>query len=312
MGLYSADECLQEVLASFGKELAGIITGDTRWTDLMVNPDGRVWMDSSGMEEVKCVIPRNGLLAAATTLASYSGSSFNGREGQSLACVIPVLGLRAEFIGPPAAKAVSMVVRRPAPRVWTLGDLAAVHTVTDEQKEALTQAVKNRVNIIVSGGTASGKTTLTNALLSEVDGKDRLYVVEDVDELKLSQPNAIKLLVNADYSYSRAIADALRCRPDRIIVGECRRGDQVLEMIKAWNTGHPGGIATIHANDARSALLRLDQLVSEVSASSQLGIIKDTVGLIVHMDRVRGSGERVVSQILDVFKDELIYENGQK
>ena len=81
------------------------------------------------------------------------------------------------------------------------------------------------------------------------------------------------------------------------MVGECRRGDQVLEMLKAWNTGHPGGMATIHANDAKSAILRLDQLVSEVSVSSQMAVIKDTIDLVVHMERVKDSGKRVVKEL---------------
>lgn len=309
--MIGAGECLSEVLAALGPDLSACLNDPGIWTDLMVNSDGRVWVDREGITEVKCRIPKNGLVAAASTLASYSGLSFNGREGQSLACIIPVLGYRAEFIGPPAVKGTVMVVRRPSPHTWTLAELTEKGTIGQEQADILSQAVKDRHNIVVSGGTGSGKTTLTNALIAEINVNDRLYVVEDVDEIRLHQPDSLKLLVNREYPYARAIADALRCRPDRIIVGECRRGDQVLEMIKAWNTGHPGGITTIHANDARAALLRLDQLVGEVSVSSQKDVILDTIGFVVHMDRIRGTGDRIVSQILDVRKDEVIYEKAR-
>ena len=309
--MMGAKECLDDVLASLGPDLKTRLLDESPWTDLMVNADGRVWVDREGITEVECRIPKNALDAAAASLASYSGLSFNGREGQSLACVIPILGYRAEFIGPPAVKSAVMVVRRPSPHAWTLDELVSMKTLGKEQADMLAESVRDRMNIVVSGGTGSGKTTLTNALIAEVDMKDRLYVVEDVDELRLRQPDALKLLVNREYSYARAIADALRCRPDRIIVGECRRGDQVLEMIKAWNTGHPGGITTIHANDAKAALLRLDQLIGEVSVTSQKDIILDTVALVVHMDRVRGTGDRIVSQILDVRKNEVIYEKNR-
>lgn len=289
--------CLDDIFRSLGPELSELITSDTSWTDLMVNPDGRVWLDINGMVERKCFIPTNGLRAAAATLASYAGSSFNTSDSQSLSAVIPIIGLRAEFIGPPATEEVTMTLRRPSLHLLTLSDLEKSGTISMANKEILYKAVKERKNIIVSGGTGSGKTTLINSLLFEVDNSDRLYIVEDVDELKVSSPNYMKLLVNSDYSYSRAISDSLRCRPDRIIVGECRRGDQVLEMLKAWNTGHPGGMATIHSNDAKSAIIRLNQLISEVSVSSQLPIINDTIDVIVHMERTRESGKRIVKEV---------------
>ncbi|MGN1189260.1 MAG: ATPase, T2SS/T4P/T4SS family [Candidatus Ornithospirochaeta sp.] len=288
--------CLDDIFRSLGPELCELITSESSWTDLMVNPDGRVWLDIDGIVEKKCFIPNNGLRAAAATLASYSGSSFNTSDSQSLSAVIPIIGLRAEFIGPPATEDVTMTLRRPSHHILTLSNLEETKTITKEDKEILQKAVKARKNIIVSGGTGSGKTTLINALLFEVDFSDRLYIVEDVDELKVSSPNYMKILINNRYSYSRAISDSLRCRPDRIIVGECRRGDQVLEMIKAWNTGHPGGMTTIHANDAKSAITRLDQLISEVSVSSQSAIINDTIDFVVHMERTRESGKRVVKE----------------
>ena len=297
MTYLSPRACLDDIILSLGPDLSSVLVSDSPWTDLMVNSDGRVWLDKEGMEEIKCNIPTNGLRAAAATLSSYVGASFNTHEGQSLSAVIPVLGLRAEFIGPPATKDVVMTLRKPAPRIWTLSDLVSSDTLSEENKDTLQNAVKERKNIIVSGGTGSGKTTLINSLLFEVDPSDRLYIIEDVDELKVQSPNAIKILVNSNYSYSRAISDSLRCRPDRIMVGECRRGDQVLEMLKAWNTGHPGGMATIHANDAKSAILRLDQLVSEVSVSSQMAVIKDTIDLVVHMEREKDSGKRVVKEL---------------
>ena len=146
----------------------------------------------------------------------------------------------------------------------------------------------------------SGKTTFANTLCTLIDRSERIICIEDVNELIFSQPNVLKVLVNRDYTYLDAIGDSLRQRPTRILIGECRFGNQALEMLKAWNTGHPGGITTIHANNTRDVFSRLDQLCGEVSVSSQMEMIKTAVDVVVQMDRLPKSNMRKVVDLLDV------------
>ena len=135
--------CLDDIFRSLGPELSELITSDTSWTDLMVNPDGKVWLDINGMVERKCFIPTNELRAAAATLASYSGSSFNTSDSQSLSAVIPIIGLRAEFIGPPVTEEVTMTLRRPSLHLLTLSDLEKSGMISKENKDTFQKVKKN-------------------------------------------------------------------------------------------------------------------------------------------------------------------------
>lgn len=146
----------------------------------------------------------------------------------------------------------------------------------------------------------SGKTTALNSLVTLIDDSERIVLIEDVKEIRFTQPDVLPVLVNKDYTYLDAIGDSLRQRPTRIIIGECRFGNQALEMLKAWNTGHPGGFSTIHANNAKDVFRRLDQLCSEVSVSSQMDMIKDAIDVVVQMTRLRGSKARKCTELLDV------------
>lgn len=152
----------------------------------------------------------------------------------------------------------------------------------------------------------SGKTTALNSLATLIDPDERIILIEDVQEIHCPQPDVLPVLVNRDYSYLDAIGDSLRQRPTRILIGECRFGNQALEMLKAWNTGHPGGFTTIHANNANDVFRRLDQLCSEVSVSSQMDMIHDAIDVVVQMTRLKNSKQRRCTELLDVRREELI------
>lgn len=155
----------------------------------------------------------------------------------------------------------------------------------------------------------SGKTSLMNTMLNLIDPMDRLYIIEDISEVICdikTHPFNERIVINRQYSYADAIATALRQRPDRIIIGECRYGNQALEMLKAWGTGHPGGLSTIHANDARNVLERLDQLCSEVSVSSQKAMIHDVIDVVVQMGRLKNSTKRLITELYDIREDRYI------
>ena len=155
------------------------------------------------------------------------------------------------------------------------------------------QQIFQRRNILVAGGTSTGKTTLTNALLAEVaKTSDRVVLIEDTRELQCAAPDTVALRTKASVAnMADLVRSTLRLRPDRIIVGEVR-GGEALDMLKAWNTGHPGGIATVHANSARSALYRVEQLVAESVVTVPRRLIADAIDMVLFIAG-RGSARRV-------------------
>lgn len=297
-GEESIDEIYEDVMAGLGHDLSQLLLSPG-WSDVMINYDGKVWVDRGEMEEVKCSFNPKGLISAALTLAAYSHKNFNNNTSQSLVVIIPKINLRAIFWNQPSTENVSAVFRRPFGRLIKPESLVEQGALTETQFSAIKGYVADHKNIVISGGTGSGKTTLMNSLLTLVDDSERLFLIEDTPELIVSQPNVQKIVINSNYSYTQAIADSLRGRPTRIIVGECRQGDQTMQMLKAWNTGHPGGMTTIHANSAMEVLSRMEQLCGEVSVSSQREMIEGCVDVIIQMKRTSGA-IRKVTELYDL------------
>lgn len=207
------------------------------------------------------------------------------------------------------AGAISPVSRKPifsirllAKVIYTLDDYVENKILTLEQKSYIEEAIRNKKNIVVSGGTGSGKTTLTNALLhylSEISDLDeRIIILEDTQELQCNAKNTVYLSTyfDADIDMTRLLKLTLRLRPNRIIIGEVRDA-AALALLKAWNTGHPGGITTLHSNNVNAALLRLDQLVQEANVPSQKELIREAVDIVIQIER---NPTRRISEILDV------------
>jgi P-type conjugative transfer ATPase TrbB len=175
----------------------------------------------------------------------------------------------------------AFAIRRPAVAVFTLGDYVAAGIMAERQAEVLRQAVAGRANILVAGGTSTGKTTLVNALLAEVaKTSDRVVLIEDTRELQCAAPNLVALRTkDGAASLTDLVRSALRLRPDRIPIGEVR-GGEALDLIKAWGTGHPGGVGTLHAGSAVGALRRLEQLVQEAVVTVPRALIAETIDVI--------------------------------
>jgi type IV secretion system protein VirB11 len=194
---------------------------------------------------------------------------------------LPKTGERFEGLLPPVVTAPAFAIRKPAIAVFTLEDYVAVGIMAEVQAETLRQAVRERRNILVAGGTSTGKTTLTNALLAEVaKTTDRVVLIEDTRELQCSSPNLVALRTKDGVaSLSDLVRSSLRLRPDRIPIGEVR-GAEALDLLKAWATGHPGGVGTIHAGTALGALRRLEQLVQEAVVTVPRALIAETIDVI--------------------------------
>lgn len=228
-------------------------------------------------------------------------------ESPIVSAKMPGTGFRFEGVKPPAAEAPLFSVRFHAVNILKMDDYVSDGTITPNQAAKILQAIKDRKNIVVVGGTGSGKTTLLNMLIGEQDKqspKERLIVIQDTPEIKSDNKNAVFLQTSKDVDMTRLLASSLRLRPDRIIVGEVRDG-AALAMIKAWNTGHPGGFTSVHANSAKAALTRIDLLIREASAMPLPEVIGLGVDMIIFIDADRNG--RNVKEIIEVKG----YENGE-
>ncbi|MCK1593456.1 P-type conjugative transfer ATPase TrbB [Bradyrhizobium sp. 164] len=273
---------------------------DPAIVEVMLNPDGRLWIDrlSSGLTDTgKNISPSDGE-RIIRVVAHYVGAEVHPGSPR-ISAELPETGERFEGLLPPVVAAPTFAIRKPAVAVFSLEDYVAVGIMTPDQASALRDAVCARKNILVAGGTSTGKTTLTNALLAEVaKTTDRVVLIEDTRELQCLAPNLVALRTKDGLiSLSDLVRSSLRLRPDRIPIGEVR-GAEALDLLKAWSTGHPGGIGTIHAGTALGALRRLEQLVQEAVVTVPRPLIAETINVIAVLSG-RGA-ERRLSELARV------------
>ena len=283
----------QMLRTAFGPTIAAAL-GDPTVLEVMVNPDGHLWIDRAaqgrtdtgeriGAAEAERIIR----LVAAHVRREVTD------KAPIVSAELPDTGERFEGVMPPVATAPCFSIRKPAEVLFSLADYVAANIMTHLQAGVLAKAVVDRQNIVVAGGTSSGKTTLVNALLAEVaTGDERVVILEDTRELRCAARDVVALRTKPGVaSLADLVRSTLRLRPDRIIVGEVR-GPEALDMLKAWNTGHPGGITTLHANSPVLALYRLEQLIQEAVVTVPRDLISLAIDVIVFIDG-RGQQRRV-------------------
>ena len=271
---------------------------DPHVVEIMVNADGALRLDSlgEGRADTEVQLGTAEVERIIRLVASHARAEID-RDHPIVSAELPSHGAgageRFEGLLPPVSLGPCFSIRKPAARIYTLADYAADGVMTDAVAQLLRQAVVDRHNILVAGGTSSGKTTLANALLAEMAKLDeRVILIEDTRELQSPATDTVALrTLPGSVTMGDLVRSTLRLRPDRIIVGEVR-GAEALEMLKAWNTGHPGGIATIHANSAAAALYRLEQLVQEAVVTVPQRLIADAINLIIFIAG-RGTARRV-------------------
>ena len=262
--------------------------------EVMLNPDGRLWVDRLGHG-----IADSGISLSAADgeriirlVAHHVGAEVHAGAPR-VSAELPESGERFEGLLPPVVAAPTFAIRKPAVAVFSLGDYVAAGIMAADAAEVLRRGVADRLNILVAGGTGTGKTTLTNALLAEVaKTTDRVVLIEDTRELQCAAPNLVAMRTKDGVaSLSDLVRSSLRLRPDRIPIGEVR-GAEALDLLKAWGTGHPGGIGTIHAGSAIGALRRMEQLIQEAVISVPRALLAETINLIAVLVR-DGTGRRL-------------------
>ncbi len=262
--------------------------------EIMMNPDGRLWIErhGEGRKDSGSELSAHETERVIRLVATHIGRDVTAAS-PIVSAELPLGGERFEGLLPPVASAPCFSIRKPAGRVFGLDEYVSSNIMSAHHAEALRRAVLDRSNILVVGGTGSGKTTLTNALLAEIAlTGDRLVILEDTRELQCAADDFVQLRTQpGTTSLADLVRSTLRLRPDRIIIGEVR-GAEALDMLKAWNTGHPGGIATLHANSAEGGLFRLEQLIGEASANIPHDLITETIDTVVFISR-RGGSRRV-------------------
>jgi P-type conjugative transfer ATPase TrbB len=273
---------------------------DDQIVEVMLNPDGRLWVDRF----------KGGLAGTSETISAHDGERIirlvahhvgaEVHEGAPrISAELPETGERFEGLLPPVVAAPTFAIRKPAVAIFTLDQYVSSRIMTKVQAKSLRTAVEGRLNILVAGGTSTGKTTLTNALLAEVaKSSDRVVLIEDTRELQCQSQNLVALRTKEGVStLTDLVRASLRLRPDRIPIGEVR-GPEALDLLKAWGTGHPGGIGTIHAGSGLGALRRLEQLIQEAVVTVPRALISETINIIAVLAG-RGS-ERRLKELVQV------------
>jgi type IV secretion system protein VirB11 len=271
--------------------------------EICANSDGSVWIQekTKRMSDTGVTISPENLTAALGTIAAMNGSELN-ESNPIIECRLPFNGSRVEGTIPPVSpEGPSMCVRKHTSAIFPLSQYVSEGRIPDEAAEYLKEAIRGEKNILIAGGTSSGKTTFVNSLMKElleIAPDDRLIVIEDTQELQCASRNKQRFVATEKVTMRRLVKTAMRYRPDRIIIGEVR-GGEALELLKAWNTGHPGGFSTVHANSARGALPRLEQLIGEVSVSPMFALIAEAINVAVYMKEFGRAG-RQVTEIIEV------------
>lgn len=294
------------------RDLGGVIEqalNDPKTVEIMLNADGKLWQERLG-EKMSCIgsMTEGRAESIIKTVAGFHGKEVT-RFKPMLEGELPLDGSRFAGQLPPVVSSPIFAIRKKAISVFTLDDYVQTGIMTSAQCEVIKKAVSKHRNILIIGGTGSGKTTLVNAIINEMvrsEPEERVFIIEDTGEIQCAAANCVQYHTTLDVSMTALLKTTLRMRPDRILVGEVR-GSEALDLLDAWNTGHEGGAATLHANNCLAGLHRLKSLITRnPSAPAEIEpLIGEAVHCVVHIARTPQG--RKVEEIISVNG----FENGQ-
>ena len=293
-----ADRKVAALRQAMGPTIAAALA-DRLVVEVMVNPDGKIWVDRIG--EGRAFTGER--LASSDAdrilrlLADHVGEVVT-RDRPRISATLPETGERFQGAFMPIVASPAFAIRKRPEVIFTLDDYVERGIMDAAMADVLREAAASRQNLLIAGGTGSGKTTLANAILAEpAFAADRVVLIEDTAELQCAALDRVEMLTkrtDPPVTMTDLVRDTLRLRPDRIVIGEVRDGS-ALDLLKAWNTGHPGGLATIHANSAAEALTRLEDLIGEVTQRVPRRAITQAVHLVVFIERT--SADRRVREV---------------
>ena len=290
-----ADRKVAALRQAMGPVIAAALA-DPKVVEVMVNPDGKIWVDRIG--EGRAFTGERMAPADADRilrlLADHVGEVVT-KDRPRISATLPQTGERFQGAFMPIVSSPAFAIRKRPEIVFTLDDYVGGGIMSAAMAATLRDAAASRQNLLIAGGTGSGKTTLANAILAEpAFAADRVVLIEDIAELQCAAADKVEMLTkrtDPPVTMTDLVRDTLRLRPDRIIIGEVRDGS-ALDLLKAWNTGHPGGLATIHANSAAEALTRLEDLIGEVTQRVPYRAIAQAINVVVFIERT-ATGRRV-------------------
>lgn len=275
---------------------------DPETVEIMVNADGRIWQEKLG-QKIQHIgnIQSAQVEAVIKTVAGFHGKEVN-RFNPMIEGEFPLDNSRFAGQLPPIVSSPTFAIRKKAIKIFTLEQYVEAGMLSPRHSDVIKDAVRQHRNILVIGGTGSGKTTLINAIINEMvrsDPDERIFILEDTGEIQCVAQNFVQYHTTLDVDMTQLLKTTLRMRPDRILVGEVR-GPEALDLLDAWNTGHEGGAATLHANDALSGLTRLESLISRNPSAPKeiMPLIAEAVDMVVHITRTPHG--RKIQQIIEV------------
>ncbi|MDR1740641.1 MAG: P-type conjugative transfer ATPase TrbB [Synergistaceae bacterium] len=292
---------LEKMRREIGSDMLALLE-DPDVTEIMLNDDASVWatrQSAHGTVETGFKVPPSRSLSFLGTVASYYERTVNA-SNTILAEVLPIDGSRINGVLPPTTALPTFNIRKKAVAIFPLADYVSKGRMTESDAEVIRDSLARRRNILIAGSTGSGKTTLTNAVLNEINvinPDHRIVSMEDTEELQIPQKNKVRMYTDINVPMRTLLFSAMRQSPDRIIIGEIRDG-AALDLLKSWNTGHPGGVTTLHANGCMEALSRLELLILEAVPNPMQRLIGQALGLVVYIERRVGGP--TVTEIMEV------------
>jgi len=258
---------------------------DDNVIEVMLNPDKKLWIDTltEGRKNTGIIVEPSKAMSIINTVASHMKTVID-KKNPTLSAELPQSGSRFEAVLTGANPV--FTIRKKAILVFTLDDYVKNKNLTEAQKSIILDSIKNKKNLLIVGGTSTGKTTFANACIEEISKLDeRIVILEDTKELQSTAKDSVPLKTTDYADLKKLLKSTMRLRPDRIIVGEIRDG-VALDLLTAWNSGHPGGLTTIHSDSAIGGLKQLEQYIQRVSVSKQEELIAKVVNVIIVLERI--------------------------